>query len=190
MTDITKTKSQVQGLKPQQDKLVQKVAAKKKGEAPSDKKALNAVKQDIETKRLDFLLSTRNESENVFFRQNKFQERADAQRVNFKQLQHEDMPTIAEITPEEASDLVAEDGYFGVAKTSQRLADFVIKGGGSDLKMLQAGREGIIKGFKEAEKLWGDKLPEICSRTLDRALEMIDSHIQELGGGAVVDIQA
>ena len=55
---------------------------------------------------------------------------------------------------------------------------------------MQAGREGIIKGFNDAEKIWGGKLPEISHQTLAKALESIDTRIRELGGGAVVDVQA
>ena len=66
---------------------------------------------------------------------------------------------------------------------------FVITGGGDDLKRLQAGREGIIKGFKEAEEIWGGNLPEISHQTLAKALELIDARVRELGG-AVVDVRA
>ncbi len=94
---------------------------------------------------------------------------------------------ISQMSPTEASELVSEDGFFGVSQTSQRLADFVIMGGGDDIERLQAGREGIIKGFNEAEKIWGDKLPDISYQTLDKALEMIDERISQLGGN-ILDI--
>lgn len=94
---------------------------------------------------------------------------------------------ISEMTPEEAGKLVSEDGYFGVSQTSQRLADFVVMGGGDDMDRLKAGREGIIRGFNEAEQMWGGKLPDISYQTLDKALEMIDKRIAELGGN-ILDI--
>jgi len=96
---------------------------------------------------------------------------------------------IADLTPEEAKSLVSEDGFFGVTKTSDRLADFVLAGGGSDIEKLKSGREGIIKGFKDAEALWGEKLPDISYETLDKALAKIDKKIEALGGNAI-DIQA
>lgn len=88
--------------------------------------------------------------------------------------------------PVEAKLMVGEDGYWGVAKTSQRLAQFVLKGGGDNLEMLRAGREGILRGFKEAEKMWGGKLPEISHQTIEKALAAIDDRIQQLGG-AIID---
>lgn len=96
---------------------------------------------------------------------------------------------IADLTPDEAKELVGKDGFFGVTKTSERLADFVISGGGNDIEKLKSGREGIIKGFKEAEALWGEKLPDISYETLNKALEKIDKRIEQLGGKAL-DVEA
>jgi len=96
---------------------------------------------------------------------------------------------IADMSPDEAKQLVSEEGYFGVTQTSGRLADFVLSGGGNDLEKLKAGREGIVKGFKEAEQLWGGKLPDISYETLDKALAKIDEQIASLGG-SVLDTTA
>jgi hypothetical protein len=92
---------------------------------------------------------------------------------------------IKDLSTDEAKALVSEDGYFGIAETSQRLADFVLSGSGNDIEKLKAGREGIIKGFKDAEAAWGDKLPDISYKTLDKALEKVDKKIEELGGNAI-----
>lgn len=96
---------------------------------------------------------------------------------------------ISDMTPDEAKQLVSEDGYFGISQTSARLADFVLSGGGDDVEKLKAGREGIVRGFNEAEKLWGDKLPDISYQTLDKALSKIDEKISSLGG-SVLDTTA
>ncbi len=88
---------------------------------------------------------------------------------------------IAELSKDEAAALVSEDGIFGVAQTSQRIADFVINGSGGDEKMMRAGREGMIQGFKEAEKMWGGKLPEISQQTMAKAIEMVDMAMNDLG---------
>lgn len=92
---------------------------------------------------------------------------------------------ITDMTPDEAKALVSEDGYFGVSQTSARLSDFVLNGGGDDIEKLRAGREGIIRGFTEAEKLWGGKLPDISYETLDKALAKIDEKITSLGGNVL-----
>jgi DNA polymerase III alpha subunit (gram-positive type) len=88
---------------------------------------------------------------------------------------------IAELSQDEAAELVSEDGIFGVKQTSQRLADFVINGSGGDEERFRAGREGLIRGYKEAEQMWGGELPEISQQTMDKALEMVDKAMMDLG---------
>jgi len=96
---------------------------------------------------------------------------------------------IGELTQNEAKALVAEDGFFGVSKTSERIANFVLTGAGDDVDKLKAGREGIIRGFKEAEDMWGGKLPDISYETIDKAVEMIDARLSELGA-SILDSNA
>jgi len=88
---------------------------------------------------------------------------------------------IAELSQEEATDLVSEDGIFGIDKTSTRIAEFVINGAGGDEDKMRAGREGILQGFKDAEEMWGGKLPEISQKTMEKALEMVDMAMNDLG---------
>jgi len=88
---------------------------------------------------------------------------------------------IAELSQNEAAKLVSEDGIFGVKQTSQRLADFVINGSGGDEDLLRAGRSGLIQGYKEAEQMWGGKLPEISQITMEKTLEMVDKAMVDLG---------
>ena len=88
---------------------------------------------------------------------------------------------IADLSKEEASDLVSEDGFFGVSKTSERIANFVINSAGGDEDLLRAGREGMLEGFKMAEEMWGSKLPEISQETMVKATEMVDSAMRDLG---------
>lgn len=93
--------------------------------------------------------------------------------------------SIDSLSPKEAGELVGEDGFFGIKNTADRIANFVISAAGDDAQKLQAGREGILKGFKDAAKLWGGDLPEISQRTIDRALESVDKRIAELGGNVL-----
>lgn len=88
---------------------------------------------------------------------------------------------LQELTSDEAKALIAEDGFFGIAKTSARIADFVIAGAGDDVEKLKAGREGIIRGYKQAQKTWGGELPDISKETLQKSLEKIDKRLTELG---------
>ncbi len=93
-----------------------------------------------------------------------------------------------DLNKDEAAKLVGEDGFFGIGQTSQRVADFVLMGAGDDIERLRAGREGVINGFNEAEAIWGEKLPEISYKTLDKTLQMIDEKLRQLGG-SVLDAQ-
>ncbi len=88
--------------------------------------------------------------------------------------------SIAELSQEEAKALVSEDGFFGITQTSERIADFVLMGAGDDVEKLKAGREGILRGFNEAEELWGGKLPDISYTSIEKAVEMIDARLSEL----------
>ena len=85
----------------------------------------------------------------------------------------------------ELNALVSEDGFFGVENTASRIADFVISGAGDDLAKLQKGFEGMKQGFAQAEKIWGNKLPQISQDTIDKAIEKVSARIKELGGNAV-----
>ncbi len=88
---------------------------------------------------------------------------------------------IAKLTQSQATELVSENGFFGVTQTSERIANFVLMGAGDDVDKLKAGREGILRGFKEAESMWGGKLPDISYETINKAVEMIDKKLGALG---------
>lgn len=88
---------------------------------------------------------------------------------------------IAELTQDEAAQLVSDDGFFGITKTSERIANFVLNGAGNNEDLLRAGRSGILQGFDEAEALWGGKLPDISYKTIDKAVEIIDKAMHEMG---------
>ena len=89
--------------------------------------------------------------------------------------------SIADLSKEEATELVSEDGFFGVTQTSERIANFVINGAGGDESLLRAGRQGMLEGFKMAEEMWGSELPEISQQTMQKATEMVDLAMNDLG---------
>jgi len=88
---------------------------------------------------------------------------------------------IPELSKDEAAELVSEGGIFGVEQTSERIANFVISGAGGDEDKLRAGREGMLKGFAEAERMWGGELPEISKQSIAKAIEMVDKAMHDLG---------
>lgn len=80
---------------------------------------------------------------------------------------------------EQAKKDVAEDGYWGVEQTAERIVSFAKALTGGDASKLEEMRKAIDKGFGDAEKVWGDKLPEISSKTRDRINEMLDEWAAE-----------
>lgn len=74
---------------------------------------------------------------------------------------------------------VAEDGYWGVEQTAERIVSFAKALTGGDATKLEEMRKAIDKGFGEAEKVWGDKLPDISAKTRDRINEMLDEWAAE-----------
>lgn len=80
---------------------------------------------------------------------------------------------IEDLTQAEAQELIAEDGYFGVEQTSERIVEFAIGLAGGDPGRLDAILQGIDQGFREAEKAFGGTLPEISYQTYDAIQEKL-----------------
>ncbi|NVJ53584.1 MAG: hydrogenase-4 component G [Campylobacteraceae bacterium] len=87
---------------------------------------------------------------------------------------------ITELSVDEAKELVSDEGFFSVNKTSQRVSSFVIDLAGDDVEALKEARKGIVQGFEEAEKMWGGQLPDISYETQEQTLDIIDKKIEEL----------
>ena len=86
---------------------------------------------------------------------------------------------IAAITPEEARDLVSDDGYFGVKQTSERIFQFAVGIAGGDPSRIDAIKEGIDKGFAEAKEAFGGWLPDISYDTYDTVMKKLDDWVAE-----------
>ena len=72
-----------------------------------------------------------------------------------------------EVDPEtqaQAQADIAEDGYWGVEQTSDRILDFAKALAGTDPDMAEKMLEAIKEGFKQAGEAWGEDLPELCKR--------------------------
>ena len=70
---------------------------------------------------------------------------------------------------------IAEDGYWGVNQTSDRILDFAKALSGNDKSKAQEFADAFKKGFDQATKAWGGKLPDISQQTYDKVLEKFDS---------------
>ncbi|MDR1687495.1 MAG: hypothetical protein LBS21_02650 [Clostridiales bacterium] len=81
---------------------------------------------------------------------------------------------VDEATRAEAEEAISEDGYFGVKQTSERILNFAKALSGGDPSKIATLRDAVEEGFAEAEKLWGDKLPQISYDTLDAVRKGFD----------------
>jgi hypothetical protein len=86
---------------------------------------------------------------------------------------------IATLSPEEAQSLVAEDGYYGVEQTAERIFQFGVGVAGGDPSRLDAIKQGVEQGFQEAKEVFGGWLPDISYDTYDAVMEKLDSWAAE-----------
>lgn len=77
-------------------------------------------------------------------------------------------------TSAQAKKDIAEDGYWGVDKTSERLVSFAKALSGGDPSKADLMIESVKKGFDAATKTWGDKLPSICKDTMDATIKKLE----------------
>lgn len=66
---------------------------------------------------------------------------------------------------------IAEDGYWGVEQTSDRIVDFAKALSGGDSSKAEDLLNAFKQGFEDATKTWGKTLPDISQRTYDSVLE-------------------
>lgn len=82
--------------------------------------------------------------------------------------------TVDAATKAQAQADIAEDGYWGVNQTSDRIIDFANALTGGDPDKIEKMRSAFEKGFKRAAKTWGRDLPDISQRTYDAVMEKFD----------------
>ena len=89
--------------------------------------------------------------------------------------------TVDAATKAQAQKDIGEDGYWGVRQTSQRLFDFASALAGDDPEKMKKMQEAMEKGFKQATKSWGGKLPGISQDTLAAANKLFDDYYNSKG---------
>ena len=82
--------------------------------------------------------------------------------------------TVDAATKAQAEADIAEDGYWGVQQTSERILDFAKTLAGDDPEKLEKMRAAFEKGYAQAEKTWGGELPDISKRTFDAVMKGFD----------------
>lgn len=83
-----------------------------------------------------------------------------------------------EVDPEtsaKAQKDIAEDGYWGVNQTSDRMLSFAKALSGSDPSKANLMIDAVKKGYEEAAKAWGGELPEISKKTLDATISKLEA---------------
>lgn len=91
---------------------------------------------------------------------------------------------LEDLTPDEAAKLVADDGYWGVEQTSDRIVEFATSLAGGDVALLEKIKEGVVKGFEMAKKDFGMELPEISQKTFEAVMRKLDEWSQQAGAGS------
>ena len=89
--------------------------------------------------------------------------------------------TVDPATQAQAQADIAEDGYWGVAKTSQRILDFATALTGGNPDKIEEMREAFQKGYKQAQKTWGGELPDISQKTYDAVMKGFDKMAEDAG---------
>jgi len=84
--------------------------------------------------------------------------------------------TVDEETRVQAQADIAEDGYYGVKQTSQRLFDFACALAGDDVEKMKEMQAAVQKGFEMATQAWGRELPEICHETLAATNKLFEEY--------------
>lgn len=83
--------------------------------------------------------------------------------------------TVSAAAKAQAEKDIAEDGYWGVNQTSDRILDFAKALAGQDSAKADELLEAFKKGFQQATKSWGKTLPDITQRTYDAVIEKFDA---------------
>lgn len=82
--------------------------------------------------------------------------------------------TVDPATKAQAQADIAEDGYWGVNQTSDRIIQFATALTGGDPDKIEEMRAAFQKGYEKAEKTWGGELPEISRQTYDAVMKKFD----------------
>ena len=87
--------------------------------------------------------------------------------------------TVDAATKSQAQADIAEDGYYGVKKTSERMFEFAMALSGGNVDKMKELQYAVEKGYKQAEKTWGGKLPDISKQTLDATNQLFEDYYKE-----------
>ena len=84
--------------------------------------------------------------------------------------------TVDAATKAQAQADIAEDGYWGVEQTSDRILDFAKALSGGSPEKMQEMLGAFKKGFEQATATWGKELPDISQRTYDAVIKKFEDY--------------
>ena len=87
--------------------------------------------------------------------------------------------TVTEAAKLQAQEDIAEDGYWGVEQTSDRILDFAKALSGGDASKADELLDAFKKGYEEATGAWGKELPEISKKTYEAVEEKFEAWKKE-----------
>lgn len=94
--------------------------------------------------------------------------------TNIYQLLREGKVKVDPQTAAQAKADIADDGYWGVNQTSDRMVSFAKALTGGDPSKADKMLEAFKKGFEQAKKAWGGELPDLCQRTYDATIQKFE----------------
>ena len=85
---------------------------------------------------------------------------------------------LSEADRAQAQEMISEDGFFGVKKTTERIMDFAkaLVGEGASEAQIEKMRAAVQKGFDEVARMFGgfDKLPQVTKDTHAAVMKAFD----------------
>ena len=97
--------------------------------------------------------------------------------------------TVDEETQQQAQRDIAEDGYWGVEQTSDRIIKYATALTGGDPDKLDSMIAAFEQGYAEAEKQWGGTLPELAQQTREAVLQKFQDLKDQNANAATAAVQ-
>ena len=96
--------------------------------------------------------------------------------------------TVSEAAKAQAQADIADDGYWGVEQTSDRILDFAKALASDDPDKADEMLNAFKKGFSQATKSWGKELPDISQRTYDAVVDKFNDWKNNKSDQAAEDV--
>jgi hypothetical protein len=84
---------------------------------------------------------------------------------------------------------IGEGGYYSVEETAKRILNFAVALSGGDPSKVDMLERAAMRGFAEAEKMWGGKLPEISQQTMEAVRNGFEQWRQAGSASAITLLQ-